>query len=555
MERYVVERQIGKGGSCAVFLVRHTVEDRLYALKQTYVDHTKKSRTREAVLREVQILSKLKHPHVVSYKESFFNEKEQHLNIVQDYCDSGTLYSQISEAREDRKPFSEARIMKWFVQVTMALQHIHSQKVLHRDLKPQNIFLTKGDVIKVGDFGISKLLDNTLDMANTCVGTPYYLSPELCQDAPYNSKSDMWALGCLLYELCELRPPFNASSLIGLIYAIVKGSYNPLSGCYSELIHFLVRQLLSKSPTDRPSAAAILNMDEVRHHLSVIAEQQQRPRSTCEHRRQRTSSCGLITHPDTARAKSDSELTVASVASEMSSNTVASLRKGASVVAYTNHADEETGHYSDDFDESSASSSASQKGECIDNEQYQNGGTNIAQSESNFVGVVPVVGEYNGDSVQSAQCVSRSLSPSSSCCSPDLSVPCGHGSKCEDSLETAPEVSKLDGGYAEDFEDSGSDESDLEATAAAAAKDALGVTAEEHFVADDQANVSYQQALRKHCNSVLGDAVFQQVLDCFANSMSGDEETIRSRVQMLAGPELTETCFFVHELLQIDENL
>ena len=93
--------------------------------------------------------------------------------------------------------------MEWFVQITLALQYIHSEKILHRDLKTANIFLTSQDVLKVGDFGISAQLEHTLDMKHTCVGSPYYMSPEVCCDKPYNNKSDVWALGCVLYELCE----------------------------------------------------------------------------------------------------------------------------------------------------------------------------------------------------------------------------------------------------------------------------------------------------------------------------------------------------------------
>ncbi|XP_065833409.1 serine/threonine-protein kinase Nek1-like [Oscarella lobularis] len=280
MENYVTEKQIGRGGGGLVFLVRDKRDSKSFALKQIYLDPAKKSRNRETVMKEVNILSKLRHPNVVCYKESFFDDREEHLCIVQDYCDGGTLHQKIEDAKEMKERISEDKILQWFVQVTLALQHIHSQKVLHRDLKSQNVFLTKNDIVKVGDFGISKMLDSTLDMAQTCVGTPYYLSPELCQDLPYNSKSDMWALGCLLYELCELQPAFNASSLVGLIHKIVKGTYMPVSSQYSRLIHSLVSSLLSKSPDDRPSAAAILNMPEIKRQLNSFIQHTEAARTS-----------------------------------------------------------------------------------------------------------------------------------------------------------------------------------------------------------------------------------------------------------------------------------
>eukprot|EP00118_Oscarella_pearsei_P008413 m.43111 g.43111 ORF g.43111 m.43111 type:complete len:451 (+) comp33415_c0_seq5:784-2136(+) len=331
MENYTIMEQIGRGGGGFVFLVRSKRDDKLYALKQIYLDASKKNRTKEAVMKEVNILSKLRHPNIVNYKESFFDDQQQHLCIVQDFCDGGTLHAKIGEARERKEKIPQEKIMQWFVQLALALQHIHSQKVLHRDLKSQNVFLTKSDVVKVGDFGISKVLDNTLDMAQTCVGTPYYLSPELCQDLPYNSKSDMWALGCLLYELCELRPAFNASSLVGLIFSIVKGSYMPISSRYSRLVQSLVTSLLSKSPDERPSAAVVLNMPEIKLQLSSFIQHKEASR-TSEVKRPVTVPAGLRR-----------------VSKDVHAQRRRSLQRSLSPT------ESDPGNYSDDFDDVSSS--------------------------------------------------------------------------------------------------------------------------------------------------------------------------------------------------------
>lgn len=281
MENYDIVSTIGRGGSGKVFLVRSKEDQRQYALKQIILNT--KSNTKESVLKEARILSTLKHPHIVTCCNFFFDDLEEHLYILQDYCDGGNLQDQIFDNKEKRANIKEEQIMQWFVQVTMAVQHIHANKILHRDLKTQNIFLTKRDLVKIGDFGIAKVMENTLDMAETCCGTPCYLSPELCQDVPYTSKADIWALGCLLYELCSLRPAFSAGNIVSLFYKIVSGNVEPIPSVYSEVVGNLISHMMSKSPDDRPSAGAILNIPFVKEHLSLFIEgkkslkEQQRP--------------------------------------------------------------------------------------------------------------------------------------------------------------------------------------------------------------------------------------------------------------------------------------
>ena len=121
------------------------------------------------------------------------------LCIVMDYCEGGDMYHKIAKQRELGKLFPESQIITWFVQMALAMNYVHDKKILHRDLKTQNIFLTSKGDIKIGDFGIARVLQHTYDCANTAIGTPYYLSPEICQEKPYNQKSDIWSLGCIFY--------------------------------------------------------------------------------------------------------------------------------------------------------------------------------------------------------------------------------------------------------------------------------------------------------------------------------------------------------------------
>ena len=133
----------------------------------------------------------------------------------------GDLANQVKKAKKENRHFSESQVMQWFVQLCMALEYIHRKKILHRDLKSQNVFLTRNNCVRLGDFGISKVLENTNDVALTVQGTPYYMSPEVCQSKPYSYASDVWSLGCILYELCMLQHAFSGENLLGLVFKIV----------------------------------------------------------------------------------------------------------------------------------------------------------------------------------------------------------------------------------------------------------------------------------------------------------------------------------------------
>ncbi|XP_065586355.1 serine/threonine-protein kinase Nek3 isoform X2 [Cyrtonyx montezumae] len=150
------------------------------------------------------------------------------------------------------------KILCWFVQMCLGVKHIHDQRVLHRDIKSKNVFLTQNGKVKLGDFGSARLLAHPVSYACTYVGTPYYVPPEIWENMPYNNKSDIWSLGCILYELCTLRHPFQANSWKHLILKICKGSYSPLPSHYSYELHYLIKQMFKRNPRNRPSATTIL---------------------------------------------------------------------------------------------------------------------------------------------------------------------------------------------------------------------------------------------------------------------------------------------------------
>ncbi|XP_039539072.1 serine/threonine-protein kinase Nek5 isoform X2 [Pimephales promelas] len=266
MDHYEVIRQVGQGAFGSALLVkhRHGDDELLYVIKEIHLRQLS-ARDKDASRKEVTLLSKMRHPNIVTFYKSFYDRNN--LYILMEYCDAGDLMNRIKMQRG--KPFTEQQIVDWFVQICLGLKHVHDRKVLHRDIKAQNIFLTHGgQKVKLGDFGIAKSLNNTTDLARTCVGTPYYLSPEICENRPYNNKTDIWSLGCVLYELCTLKHPFEGSNLKQLVLRICRGRYSPVSQRYSAELRLLLNQLFKISPRDRPSANTLLRRPLLQAQIS-----------------------------------------------------------------------------------------------------------------------------------------------------------------------------------------------------------------------------------------------------------------------------------------------
>ena len=241
------------------------------------------------------------HPNIISYKEYFevSAPPSQHvagpwnaaawkgaqpgargggaastLYIIMSYAEGGDLESRIKAqqalGQQQRRfcPFPEQQIIDWFLQTALALKHIHDRKILHRDIKTQNIFLTKMNLVKLGDFGIAKDLATTMAKALTQIGTPFSLSPEICQEQPYDNKSDVWALGVVLYEMMCLTHPFNGTTMKQLIMNIVRAKYTPPpAGVYSKPLCDLLGFLLQRSPKARPSINQLLRFPFIQQHI------------------------------------------------------------------------------------------------------------------------------------------------------------------------------------------------------------------------------------------------------------------------------------------------
>jgi len=253
-EKYQRIKVLGKGSFGKAYLVKNTVENEFCVVKQMETSMMDKKEREEAV-KEAMLLKRMDHKNIVRFQEVFMTKKGR-LCIVMDYADGGDVHMVLK--KQDGQLLSENRIVEWFVQTCFALRHVHDRKVLHRDLKTQNIFLMESGQIKLGDFGIARVLDATKDYAKTMVGTPYYLSPEIIEDKPYNFKSDIWSLGVVLYEMTTLKHPFDADSLVILASKILKDEYPPLDGSFSAELQAMIKSMLSKDARLRPLIKEIM---------------------------------------------------------------------------------------------------------------------------------------------------------------------------------------------------------------------------------------------------------------------------------------------------------
>ena len=263
---YKVINFLGEGSFGRAYLAQCDNDNNKYVIKQITLEGMDDEEKRET-FNEAKILKKLDHPNIIKFKEVFLQRQPKPaLNIVTEYADGGDLDQKIK--KQKKVPFPEAQILDYITQICLALQHIHKKKIIHRDLKSGNIFLMKSGIVKVGDFGIAKGLQSTWEKAKSFVGTPYFLSPEIINNQPYDNKSDIWALGVLLYELMTFQMPFNAVSLPLLSIKINRGVYKPPPSTYSKDIRNLLKKCLTVNPDERPSINDILKLPLIKNRIN-----------------------------------------------------------------------------------------------------------------------------------------------------------------------------------------------------------------------------------------------------------------------------------------------
>jgi len=282
LAQYELIEDLGVGAGGSAHLIKNKNDGQEYALKKISLK-MKDQREKRLAENEYNLLKVLDVPTITHYYNHFIEDDT--IYIIMEYAEGGCLGKKLQERKkleecrklEERKKLEEQKvteihftndeILDWIAQLTLGMAHMHLKNILHRDIKPDNIFLSKKNVAKLGDFGVSKALSSSQSLAGTFTGTPYYMSPEVSNHEPYNKKSDVWSLGCSIYELASLKRPFDHDDLQGLFRCIRDKEVDPLPEHVDPKISMLIYSMLQKDPKARPSIWDIAKIEFIRERI------------------------------------------------------------------------------------------------------------------------------------------------------------------------------------------------------------------------------------------------------------------------------------------------
>ena len=251
LSKYEIIQEMGRGAFSTVYKIKSKSDNTIYCLKKINIKKTPDRKN------EVNILSKLNHPNLVKYISSY--EDEEGIYIIMEFCIYGDLYSLLHIVKKKKVYVNEEIIWDIAYQCLLGLEYLHSNQIIHRDIKLLNIFMSKNKIVKIGDMGMSKILDKK-EMKLSRVGTPLFLAPELIKKEKYDFKADIWSLGCSIYHLAKTIPPFNDENLVKLGQAIINDNPPKLPKCYSEELGNFINKLMTKNKKHRPTAAEALEL-------------------------------------------------------------------------------------------------------------------------------------------------------------------------------------------------------------------------------------------------------------------------------------------------------
>ena len=267
LKDYKIGKIIGQGAFAYVSLVSRKSDNQIFAMKTSKIGNLS-LKGKESALNEIRILYSLDNPNIISYIDSFFDEESKTLNTIMEYAENGDLSKKILSLKKKKYHFTENQIWKFVIQILLGMNYLHENNIIHRDLKSANIFITKNGILKIGDLNISKFSLN--GFARTQTGTPFYCSPEIWDDHAYDQKSDVWSVGCIIYELCTLNLPFNGKDKNELALNIKKGYYDKISDYYSNDLKTLISYMLIVDPRKRFSTQQLIHCDIVKKKIDML---------------------------------------------------------------------------------------------------------------------------------------------------------------------------------------------------------------------------------------------------------------------------------------------
>jgi serine/threonine protein kinase len=265
INEYAVYEMIGVGAFGRVYKVKKNNTNEFLALKEinTFNFKSFKDKSLSDIVNEVTIIRKnLRHPNIVKYLKTF--KEKENLYILMELIDGTPLSQHMRTLKEKKELWREENIWQMFIQIVLALKYLHKEKnIVHRDLTPNNIMLCENEKITITDFGLAKLKDNDSSKMTSVVGTMFYSCPEILKNEPYNEKADIWALGCVLYEMCSLDPPYSSSNILTLVTKITQAEYDHTklaANSYSTQIETVVQNCMIVDNVKRPDIIGVASL-------------------------------------------------------------------------------------------------------------------------------------------------------------------------------------------------------------------------------------------------------------------------------------------------------
>ncbi|CAD8110990.1 unnamed protein product [Paramecium primaurelia] len=255
--------KLGEGAYSSVYRVKRLEDGYEYALKKVKLQNLN-DKEKQNAMNEVRLLASVKHPNIICYKEAFIDIQSNSLYIVMEFANRNDLYQKIVNSKKNNKQLDEQSIWNIFIQIVRALKALHELKS-YIEIQNANVFLSQNGDVKLGDMNVSKVVKKGLLYTQT--GTPFYARSEVWKDQPYDQKSDIWSLGCVIYEMAALKPPFQAEDMQGLYKRVIRGYYPRIPQQYTQGLTNAIRQMLQVQPNLRP------NCDKLLQYPSILKRQ------------------------------------------------------------------------------------------------------------------------------------------------------------------------------------------------------------------------------------------------------------------------------------------